>query len=72
MPNFDKTGPKGEGPRTGRQMGDCVEKRCIDERICRNGVRKRCCTQINGGNQKFYQERRARRNNISNNDNNQR
>jgi len=23
MPAFDKTGPKGEGPRTGRGMGDC-------------------------------------------------
>ena len=25
MPNFDKTGPRGEGPMTGRGMGDCVE-----------------------------------------------
>jgi len=23
MPNRNKTGPKGEGPKTGRQMGDC-------------------------------------------------
>ena len=23
MPNRDKTGPEGRGPRTGRQMGDC-------------------------------------------------
>ncbi|MFC1656011.1 DUF134 domain-containing protein [Patescibacteria group bacterium] len=23
MPNFDKTGPEGEGPKTGRQMGKC-------------------------------------------------
>jgi len=23
MPNNDKTGPNGQGPRTGRQMGDC-------------------------------------------------
>ncbi len=23
MPNLDKTGPRGEGPRTGRGMGDC-------------------------------------------------
>jgi len=23
MPNRDGTGPNGEGPRTGRQMGDC-------------------------------------------------
>lgn len=23
MPKLDKTGPRGEGPRTGRGMGDC-------------------------------------------------
>ena len=23
MPNKDRTGPEGKGPRTGRQMGDC-------------------------------------------------
>ncbi len=23
MPNKDKTGPEGKGPKTGRQMGDC-------------------------------------------------
>ena len=23
MPNFDKTGPKGKGPKTGRGLGDC-------------------------------------------------
>jgi len=28
MPNMDGTGPRGEGPKTGRQMGNCevVEK----------------------------------------------
>jgi len=25
MPNKDRTGPEGKGPRTGRQMGDCEE-----------------------------------------------
>ena len=25
MPNRDKTGPEGKGPKTGRQMGDCDE-----------------------------------------------
>ena len=25
MPNKDKTGPEGDGPKTGRQMGDCEE-----------------------------------------------
>jgi len=23
MPNFDKTGPKGDGPQTGKGMGNC-------------------------------------------------
>ncbi|MFW5977576.1 MAG: DUF5320 domain-containing protein [Candidatus Nanoarchaeia archaeon] len=26
MPNKDRTGPQGKGPRTGRQMGDCAKK----------------------------------------------
>jgi len=38
MPNFDKTGPKGEGPKTGRKKGNC-----IDDNTCANGTRKRCC-----------------------------
>ncbi len=25
MPNKDKTGPEGKGPRTGRQLGDCED-----------------------------------------------
>ena len=26
MPNKDKTGPQGEGPKTGRGLGDCGNK----------------------------------------------
>ncbi|MGI6612204.1 MAG: DUF5320 domain-containing protein [Candidatus Nanosyncoccaceae bacterium] len=26
MPNFDGTGPRGEGPKTGRGQGDCSDK----------------------------------------------
>ena len=26
MPNRDKTGPQGEGPKTGRGMGECGSK----------------------------------------------
>ena len=26
MPNRDKTGPQGEGPKTGRGMGECGDK----------------------------------------------
>ncbi len=25
MPNKDKTGPEGKGPKTGRQMGNCKD-----------------------------------------------
>ena len=25
MPNRDRTGPEGKGPRTGRQMGNCKD-----------------------------------------------
>ncbi len=25
MPNRDKTGPEGKGPKTGRQMGNCKD-----------------------------------------------
>ena len=38
MPRFDRTGPNGDGPMTGRRMGNC-----IDENTCQNGTRKRCC-----------------------------
>jgi hypothetical protein len=26
MPGFDRTGPEGQGPRTGRQMGRCAPR----------------------------------------------
>ncbi|MEA3378230.1 MAG: DUF5320 domain-containing protein, partial [Nanoarchaeota archaeon] len=27
MPNRNKTGPNGDGPRTGRGLGDCLDKK---------------------------------------------
>ena len=27
MPRFDKTGPQGKGPKTGRGLGDCDDKK---------------------------------------------
>lgn len=33
MPNKDKTGPEGKGPKTGRKLGDCEEDR---ENVKRN------------------------------------
>jgi hypothetical protein len=54
MPNLDKTGPKGEGPLTGRKKGNCV-----DENTCCNGTRKKCCQTVNND---FYQNRMKRNN----------
>lgn len=27
MPRFDRTGPKGRGSKTGRGLGECIEKK---------------------------------------------
>lgn len=27
MPRFDKTGPQGKGPKTGRRLGDCDDNK---------------------------------------------
>ena len=35
MPNRDKTGPEGKGPKTGRQMGDCKGAKPIAGRLGR-------------------------------------
>ena len=43
MPNKDKTGPEGKGPKTGRQMGNCENaepqkgfvRRCNRPRKCK-------------------------------------
>ena len=32
MPNRDKTGPEGKGPKTGRQMGSCKGAKPIPKR----------------------------------------
>jgi len=39
MPNRDKTGPNGEGPRTGRQMGDCKGAKPTGRRFARRNAR---------------------------------
>ncbi|MDD4111171.1 MAG: DUF5320 domain-containing protein [Clostridia bacterium] len=49
MPKFDKTGPNGEGPLTGRGQGNC-----IDEINCNRGLRKKCCSKID---KEFYENR---------------
>ena len=33
MPNFDKTGPQGQGPMTGRGMGHCGKSRGMGMRM---------------------------------------
>ncbi len=42
MPNKDKTGPQGKGPKTGRQLGDCdnAEPVCGRGRGCGRGFRR--------------------------------
>ncbi len=32
MPNFDRTGPRGEGSKTGRGLGKCDPKKNEDEK----------------------------------------
>lgn len=45
MPNRDKTGPEGKGPKTGRQIGDCENTqpigRCGRPRECGRRFRNR-------------------------------
>jgi hypothetical protein len=41
MPNRDGTGPNGQGPRTGRQMGNCENAQPICRKVnqpCRRGI----------------------------------
>ena len=39
MPNFDKTGPRGEGPKTGRGLGNCEgTTKNTDNRPLRKGL----------------------------------
>ena len=33
MPNKDGTGPEGEGPKTGRQMGDCENTKPVGRNL---------------------------------------
>ena len=38
MPNKDRTGPRGEGPRTGSQRGNCPDKTLeVNPNECRKG-----------------------------------
>ena len=46
MPNRDKTGPRGEGPKTGRQEGDCKDAKPLKRGLgkglrCGRGFRNR-------------------------------
>lgn len=41
MPNFDKTGPEGKGPKTGRKMGPCNPEAIQCPRRGRGQVRGR-------------------------------
>jgi len=41
MPNRDKTGPQGTGPKTGRRLGDCDETQSIQRPRCGQRRRRR-------------------------------
>ena len=36
MPRFDKTGPEGKGPKTGRRLGDCDDNKSSDSKSDQN------------------------------------
>lgn len=42
MPKYDRTGPRGEGARTGRGLGDCqnvkTDNKTVDTRVVRPRV----------------------------------
>jgi len=38
MPRFDRTGPEGQGPRTGRMMGKCAPKNNSNSDNSRNDL----------------------------------
>ncbi|MCK5107428.1 MAG: DUF5320 domain-containing protein [Nanoarchaeota archaeon] len=40
MPNMDKTGPQGQGSRTGRQMGNCDNANGNNQMGCRRGFNR--------------------------------
>ncbi len=48
MPRFDKTGPQGQGPKTGRGMGECEK----NEKKTKRGF-GRCCDKYGRGMGRF-------------------
>ena len=48
MPNKDKTGPEGKGPKTGRQMGNCENAEPTQESDTRPRGRGRECGRGRG------------------------
>jgi hypothetical protein len=47
MPNFDRTGPQGQGEMTGRGMGNC-------DGANRNGMNRRCFGGGRGIGKRFF------------------
>lgn len=52
MPRFDKTGPSGDGPRTGRGMGNCNSNQKRDE----NKLEDTENDNLNSANKTFYRD----------------
>ncbi|MBT3538942.1 DUF5320 domain-containing protein [Candidatus Parcubacteria bacterium] len=44
MPNFDGTGPAGQGTKTGAQLGECEDTRQEERPIDGRGGGKGCCS----------------------------
>jgi len=50
MPNRDGTGPKGNGPNTGRGLGNCENKDSKEQNNSVCNSRKRCCQKQRNSN----------------------
>jgi len=61
MPRFDGTGPRGEGPRTGKERGNCADEANENFYGYGCGFRRRCFRNINNNNQNYPKQ--IRRNN---------
>jgi hypothetical protein len=66
MPRFDKTGPNGEGPMTGKGFGRCNENRDDLRNRSRFGRRLNMLYDLDriGAARQLRKNRRRRRNNV--------
>ena len=48
MPNFDKKGPQGKGPRTGRGLGKCEDAKLKNSRGLGRGRNSQARAKVSG------------------------